>query len=374
MPRELTALGVDVSEVKGLDLVLLDVRRQIVDRRRKQPVEGLGAYLAEHRPDLVAIDSPPAFGSSGGSRVAERELMRRGVQIYGTPSDGTDRPFYRWMHVGHAAFRAAALAGYPLYRGGAELAGKAVEVFPHACAVALDGFLPTKGYKKSVWRAQLLARRGVDAGSLRSPDQIDAALAALTGLLALEGTFCTVGDADGGVIVLPCVELPERYSTSDRAGVQGLEQVLERAIALAVRVHAGQRDKANQPYIRHPLRVMERVSGEGLEAMIAAVLHDVVEDGGISFDHLRREGIPETVIAALKLVTKLPEEKGSDEGYDTFVRRIAASGSRLAITVKLADLTDNSDLSRLGATVTDKDHARVAKYERARRVLTDHMK
>ncbi|MCC6765743.1 MAG: hypothetical protein IT293_13885 [Deltaproteobacteria bacterium] len=144
--------------------------------------------------------------------------------------------------------------------------------------------------------------------------------------------------------------------------------LLERAITVALAAHRGATDKGGHAYIRHPLRVMERVGGEGLEAMIAAVLHDVVEDAGVSFDRLLHEGIPRTVIDALELVTKRPEEKGSEAGYDAFVRRIAEGGSRLAIVVKLADLADNADLSRL-ASPTEKDHARAAKYERARQVL-----
>ena len=51
---------------------------------------------------------------------------------------------------------------------------------------------------------------------------------------------------------------------------------LERAIQIAALAHAGQFDKAGQPYILHPLRVMFRMEEE--HERIAAVLHDVVED------------------------------------------------------------------------------------------------
>ena len=61
---------------------------------------------------------------------------------------------------------------------------------------------------------------------------------------------------------------------------------LERAIQIAVEAHAGQIDKANEPYILHPLRVMFDVEGE--VASIVAVLHDVVKDcDGWTFDRLR---------------------------------------------------------------------------------------
>ena len=61
---------------------------------------------------------------------------------------------------------------------------------------------------------------------------------------------------------------------------------LEDAIALAVEAHRGQTDKVGQPYILHPLRVMFRCETE--HERMAAILHDVVEDCGISLDELRR--------------------------------------------------------------------------------------
>jgi len=55
---------------------------------------------------------------------------------------------------------------------------------------------------------------------------------------------------------------------------------LERAVAIAAQAHAGQRDKAGEPYILHPLRVMLRMATDELQ--IVAVLHDVLEDGALS--------------------------------------------------------------------------------------------
>ena len=51
---------------------------------------------------------------------------------------------------------------------------------------------------------------------------------------------------------------------------------LERAIAIAAEGHAGVKDKAEQPYILHPLRVMQAMTTT--EERIVAILHDVVED------------------------------------------------------------------------------------------------
>ena len=131
---------------------------------------------------------------------------------------------------------------------------------------------------------------------------------------------------------------------------------LERAIAIAATAHAGQIDKAGAPYILHPLRVMLRVSSEA--ERIVAVLHDVVEDcEGWSFDRLLGEGYAPGIIAGLKSVTKV-----EGEAYEDFVKRAAAHP--IGRRVKMADLTDNSDLSRI-STPTAKDHERIARYQKA---------
>lgn len=128
-----------------------------------------------------------------------------------------------------------------------------------------------------------------------------------------------------------------------------------RAVALAAEAHLGQFDKAGAPYIEHPMRLMLRA--EGAHAKMAAVLHDVVEDSEWTPDALRREGFPEPVLGALDRLTRR-----EGEPYDAFIDRVAADP--LATRVKLLDLEDNADLSRI-AEPTDRDVARVHEYRRA---------
>lgn len=138
---------------------------------------------------------------------------------------------------------------------------------------------------------------------------------------------------------------------------------LERAIALAVEAHAGARDKAGQPYILHPLRVMFRL--EGNAERIVAVLHDVVEDTGRTPEDLRALGFSEEVLAALACVTKR-----EGESYDDFVTR--AMSNPIAKRVKLADIEDNLDVRRLAA-VAEKDGERINRYLKARRRILESM-
>ena len=137
-----------------------------------------------------------------------------------------------------------------------------------------------------------------------------------------------------------------------------VKPTLEDAIALAVEAYRGQREKAGQPYVLHVLRVMFRCETD--VERIVAVLHDVVEDTGRSFDDLRKLGYTEEVLAALDCVTRR-----SGESYEQFVARAA---SNPVAALKIADLEDNMDLRRL-PKVEPKDSERMAKYVAAWRML-----
>lgn len=200
-------MGIDVAEPrKGLDLVALDRDRNVLARSRRLSLSAAVSLTLALKPAVVCLDSPSGWATSGRSRLAERELARIGIQSYRTGPDPGDHPFYRWMRVGFELFERLAPA-YPLYRGG-DPTGHAAEVFPHATACLLAGRLRERAMSKQVFREQTLRRAGVVSHKLRTPDQIDAALAALTGLIALDGVHCAVGEPDEGVILLPVERLP----------------------------------------------------------------------------------------------------------------------------------------------------------------------
>ena len=219
------ALGIDVGVRKGLDLVLMDTDRAIHESLRRVHVEEIAAVVRELAPDAVAIDAPPSWALTGKSRRTERELRWFGIQCFNTPSDHrmADHPFYEWMTVGFAIFAAIGDA-YPRYRGGSKVKGTAFEVFPHATAVVLAGALPPKGARTHAWRREVLRAHRVDPGSLRSSDQVDAALAALTAVHALERRFSAPGDPKEGQIVIPAVTLPAQPYRRATASVAPDEQ------------------------------------------------------------------------------------------------------------------------------------------------------
>lgn len=108
-------------------------------------------------------------------------------------------------------------------------------------------------------------------------------------------------------------------------------------------------------YIEHPIYVASQVDTE--EEKAVALLHDVIEDSPFTAEELLLAGLPETVVAAVQILSK---KKGQD--YQTYLENVKSNP--LARVVKLADLKHNSDLSRL-RSVTDNDLERLEKYKRA---------
>jgi hypothetical protein len=137
---------------------------------------------------------------------------------------------------------------------------------------------------------------------------------------------------------------------------------LEEAVAFAGRAHAVQTDQAGRAYIDHLLRVMERIENESVQARMAAVLHDVLEDTEMSAQELRRAGCPGEVVDAVVALTK-----NEGESYPDFLARVA--GNPIALKVKLADIADNSDEGRLALLAPATAERLRDKYSRARRIL-----
>ena len=219
------ALGIDVAVGKGLDLVLLDDRKVpflIVPRAGLDDVERV---VREGKPDIVAIDSPPRWARDGRSRATENELARLNIHAFRTPSAAHGKAAtFDWMRRGMEVFGVVERLGYPCATA-RPWKGRAIEVFPHATAAVLAGCLSPTAMRKRAWREQVLAMAGVRTEELTTLDQIDAALAALTGLHALQGQVTALGDPGEGVIVLPTNAPATRYrpgTVADRGGTGSL--------------------------------------------------------------------------------------------------------------------------------------------------------
>ncbi len=134
-----------------------------------------------------------------------------------------------------------------------------------------------------------------------------------------------------------------------------LAGLLRKAEELATRFHAGQTDKGGRPYVEHPRAVAARL--DDLEQKITAWLHDLCEDTPVTPQMLRDEGFTPRIVQAVEILT---HPAGMD--YFDYIRRVRPNA--LARAVKMADLEENMDLSRIPHP-TDRDRARAEKYRAA---------
>jgi len=138
---------------------------------------------------------------------------------------------------------------------------------------------------------------------------------------------------------------------------------LDRAIEIALDAHANDTDKGGEPYIRHPLRVMEAMDTE--TERIVAVLHDVEEDSEWTLAQIEKE-FGEEVRNAVDSLTKDEDKRKqmSDKEYYLTQYIPQVKNNEIARKVKRADLEDNIDLTRLPEVSKD-DIQRLQKYHQA---------
>lgn len=139
-----------------------------------------------------------------------------------------------------------------------------------------------------------------------------------------------------------------------------MSDLVERAKALAYRAHAGQVDKAGRPYIEHVARVAAAVADDP-EAETVAWLHDVLEDAPGYWREIVNVFGP-SVFEAVRTLTRFKSVH-----VDVYYAEIR--NDPIALRVKLADIADNADESRL-ALLDEKTAARLRrKYANARKAL-----
>ena len=136
-------------------------------------------------------------------------------------------------------------------------------------------------------------------------------------------------------------------------------ELREKAMQIAIKTHSNQVDKGGNPYIHHPVRV-EMMCDSSQERLVA-LLHDTIEDGDITAEYLLKQGFPHEIVDAVVSVTR---NKGED--YFNFIQR--CKENQIGRRVKMADLKDNMDITRLNE-LTKKDIERLKKYHKAYKAL-----
>ncbi|HMU36465.1 MAG TPA: HD domain-containing protein, partial [Marmoricola sp.] len=120
--------------------------------------------------------------------------------------------------------------------------------------------------------------------------------------------------------------------------------LLERAYNTAEKYHRGQRRKSGDPYITHPLAVTTILADIGMTepTLVAALLHDTVEDTPYTLDELRRD-FGDEVALLVDGVTKLDKVQYGDSAQAETIRKMVVAMSRdvRVLVIKLADRLHN---------------------------------
>jgi (p)ppGpp synthase/HD superfamily hydrolase len=161
------------------------------------------------------------------------------------------------------------------------------------------------------------------------------------------GFFSTLSEVDRG----------EPYQIGDPMKTQ-----LEDAIALASRMHYGDRDKCDEPYIMHCLRVM--LKGNTYSQMIVGVLHDIVEDTPVTLDEIKLR-FGDEIAFSVDCITHRKNE--TNEAYWLRVKE-----DLIARQVKVYDLEDNMSHDRMHALPADIRQRLTNKYNRAMEAITQN--
>ena len=141
------------------------------------------------------------------------------------------------------------------------------------------------------------------------------------------------------------------------------EKILANAIAFAAEKHKDQVDKGGKPYILHVLKVSYLLKTDDLELMAAAVLHDCIEDCGVTTSELYELGMSARVVETVVGLTKV-----NGETHEEKVNRLTKTKD--IIRCKLADLRHNMDPRRL-KKITPKTEARMLEYMLLTEILSN---
>jgi predicted nuclease with RNAse H fold len=212
----ITTVGIDVGgERKGFHAVAL-TGGSYSSHRSTKSVPELTRWCREVvRARVIAVDAPCQWSKDGHSRPAERELMKKGIWCFSTPTRataverkrqhalGNASDHFGWMLRGAELFRALD-DEFPLCRKLPTAGQKCCfETYPHAITWHLRGGNADARQKRKQRRA-LLEQAGIDLAELTNIDLMDAALCALTAYHAASGEECaSFGEPNTGLIIVP---------------------------------------------------------------------------------------------------------------------------------------------------------------------------
>ena len=135
--------------------------------------------------------------------------------------------------------------------------------------------------------------------------------------------------------------------------IKNSDNLIYKALEIVSILFKHDNDKGGHPYLLHLLYVYRHV--DTIDQKVVALLHDIIEDKSVSGKELLDIGFTQEIIDDIKILSR---EKGTD--YNRYIDNIVKNGSYNALCVKLADLKNNMDMSRIKEP-TVSDYERVEK-------------
>ena len=134
--------------------------------------------------------------------------------------------------------------------------------------------------------------------------------------------------------------------------IKNSDNLIYKALEIVTTLFESDKDKGGMPYMLHILYVYKHVSS--INEKVVALLHDVIEDKDVTREDLLEVGFPEKIVKDVETLTRVKPVE-----YKDYVESIIINGSREALYVKLADVENNMDISRIpNPTVEDIDRVK----------------
>jgi (p)ppGpp synthase/HD superfamily hydrolase len=128
---------------------------------------------------------------------------------------------------------------------------------------------------------------------------------------------------------------------------QGHDLMMQAESLVKTRIKGHRKGLPDSPSYLHSFRVKDMVikqhhnDNADYDLFIAALLHDIVEDGSTTFEELKNLGFTDRTVELVRLCSHSMEIEDSTERWVEMINRLAQAKDDDAWRIKIADLADN---------------------------------
>lgn len=183
---KVTTVGLDLASLQTNPSGIAIIENKKLLTRHLHKTEEIIANITTFNPKIIAIDAPLSLPKKGTMRNADKIMNQRGYKVFPPLIPTMQKLTQRAIKIKEALEK----KNYQV-----------IEVHPTSTCKALN--LPPKNWRKIQEALQQMGFSGELTTRKLSPHEIDAAIAALTAHLHLQGKTELVGDEKEGYIIVP---------------------------------------------------------------------------------------------------------------------------------------------------------------------------